>query len=179
MRQSVVLPGGSRLEYEARGHASGVPVLLLHDTSEPAESFDALLAHLPSAIRAVRVTLSGTDAPGWSDADRTINACTREVREFMAVFQIPAAVVVGYALAGSVARRLAIDERRLVAGLVLVDPPQRRDDSGDVTVPTLRLRGSTGALHREAPLRCAEEIVAFAYAPGQLSRADARPQEED
>lgn len=175
MRQSVVLPGGSKLEYETRGHASGVPVLLLDDASEPAASLDALLAHLPATIRAICLRLSGTDEPDAPHADGTVNARLRDVREFMALFQIPAAVVVGYALGSSVARRLASNERRLVAGLVLIEPPRLPDDMNDVTLPTLRLWGASQAPHREAPLRCADEIVAFVYAPGQVSRADTRP----
>ena len=56
---SVELPTGVTLQYVEQGDPAGIPVLLLHGATDSWRSFEPVLPHLPSSIRAFALTQRG------------------------------------------------------------------------------------------------------------------------
>jgi pimeloyl-ACP methyl ester carboxylesterase/tetratricopeptide (TPR) repeat protein len=120
MVQSRTLPTGVTLEYAERGSASGMPVVLLHGVTDSWRSFEHLLPHFPSTIRAIDVTLRGHGDSSRPEADYRYADMASDVRALMDALGIPAAVIVGHSMGASVAQQLAADHPSRVAGLVLI-----------------------------------------------------------
>ena len=59
MIHTVTLPNLGTLPYVAQGDPSGVPVLLLHGTTDSWRSFEAVLPHLPTSMHAIALTQRG------------------------------------------------------------------------------------------------------------------------
>jgi pimeloyl-ACP methyl ester carboxylesterase len=68
--QSIALASGVTLRYVEQGDRSGVSVLLLHGFTDSWRSFELVLPHLPTSIRAVALTQRG-----HGDADRPAAGC--------------------------------------------------------------------------------------------------------
>lgn len=117
--KSVVLPNGVRLPYVEQGDPTGVPVLLLHGTSDSWRSYENVLPELPGWMRAIAVTQRG-----HGDADRPATGYRAkdfadDVAALMDAMGIEKAVVVGHSMGGSIAQRFAIDHPARLLGLVL------------------------------------------------------------
>jgi non-heme chloroperoxidase len=110
---------GVRLPYVDHGDRSGTPVVMLHGWSDSWRSFEGVLPHLPSSIRALAVTLRGQgDAPrpeGYALAD-----VGGDVVALLDDLGIESAVILGHSMGTIVAERIAIDQPDRVAGLVLM-----------------------------------------------------------
>lgn len=118
--KSVVLPSGVRLRYVEQGGRAGVPVLLLHGTSDSWRSFEYVLPELPDWMRAIAVTQRG-----HGDADRPATGYRTEdfaddVGALMDALGIDKAIVVGHSMGASIAQRFAIDHPARMLGLVLI-----------------------------------------------------------
>lgn len=117
---SIELPGGPRLDYVEQGERSGVPVVLLHGYTDSWRSFEPVLPHLPSELRAFALTQRGhgdsaRPAHGYGPHD-----CAADVARFMDAFGIEAAIIAGHSMGSSVAERFALDFPGRTLGLVLL-----------------------------------------------------------
>jgi non-heme chloroperoxidase len=118
--RSIELPTGVRLEYVERGDPDGLPVLLLHGGTDSWRSWEPVLPHLPTSIRAIALTQRG-----HGDSDRTAASYRHEDMAADAVAVIDAlelgpTLVVGHSMGAWVAERVAIDHPEHVLGTVLV-----------------------------------------------------------
>jgi non-heme chloroperoxidase len=116
---SVELPTGVRLEYVERGDPRGVPLLCLHGLSDSWRSFEPMLPHLPTQVRALALTQRGhgdSDRPlsGYAPGDLAADAVA-----FLDVLGIERAVVVGHSMGAWVAERIAVSHPARVRGVVL------------------------------------------------------------
>jgi non-heme chloroperoxidase len=117
---SVALSTGVRLPYVEQGDPAGVPVLMLHGYTDSWRSFELLLPHLPSGVRAIAVTQRG-----HGDADRPASGYRPEefvsdVAAFMDALELPAAVLVGHSGGSYTAQRFAIEHPERTLGIALV-----------------------------------------------------------
>jgi non-heme chloroperoxidase len=106
---SVELLGGPKLEYVEQGDRSGVPLVLLHGYTDSWRSFEPVLPHLPSDVRAFALTQRG-----HGDAARPAHRYgppdfAADVARFMDRLGIGAAVIAGHSMGASVAQRFALD----------------------------------------------------------------------
>ena len=117
---SVALSTGVQLPYAEQGDPAGVPVLMLHGYTDSWRSFELLLPHLPSKVRAIAVTQRG-----HGDADRPATGYRPEdfvsdVAAFMDALELPAAVLVGHSGGSYTAQRFAIDYPERTLGIALI-----------------------------------------------------------
>jgi non-heme chloroperoxidase len=103
-----------------QGDPAGVPVLMLHGYTDSWRSFELLLPHLPSRVRAIAVTQRG-----HGDADRPATGYRPEdfvsdVAAFMDALELPAAVLVGHSGGSYTAQGFAIEHPERTLGIALV-----------------------------------------------------------
>lgn len=120
----VALPGGRRLHVEATGPDDGRLVLFVHGTPGSWNDFAHVMA---DPVLASRARLVSIDRPGWGGSSERLEPALADQASALAELLkrrasgLPA-IVVGFSLGGPIAARLAMDDPRLVAGLVLVSP---------------------------------------------------------
>jgi pimeloyl-ACP methyl ester carboxylesterase len=120
VRSVVLADRGVTLQYVEQGDPSGVPVILLHGVTDSWRSFEPLLPHLPSSFRAFAISQRGHgDSSRPAEGYRYVDF-SEDVRAFMDVLRLPAAVVVGHSMGGLVAERFAIDHPERTLGLVIM-----------------------------------------------------------
>jgi pimeloyl-ACP methyl ester carboxylesterase len=107
------------LPYVEQGDPDGIPVLLLHGWSDSWHSYEPVLPHLPSDIRAIAVTQRGhgdaqRPADGYASGDMAADAVA-----LLDSLAIERAVVVGHSMGAWVAERIAIEYPERVSGVVL------------------------------------------------------------
>jgi pimeloyl-ACP methyl ester carboxylesterase len=108
-----------KLPYVEQGDATGVPVLMLHGTTDSWRSFEPVLPHLPDDIRAIAVTHRGHgDAPKPESGYR-IEDFAGDAVDLMDQLGIERAVVVGHSMGAWIAQRLLIDHSERLLGAVL------------------------------------------------------------
>jgi non-heme chloroperoxidase len=118
--KSATLSFGLRVPYVERGHPAGVPVVLLHGTSDSWRSWELLLPALPDALHAFAMSQRG-----HGDADRPADGYRPEdqagdLAAFLDAAGLASAVIVGHSAGSYVARRFARDHPERTLGLVLV-----------------------------------------------------------
>ena len=118
--KSIRLPSGVKLEYAEQGARDGTPVILLHGITDSWRSYEPVLPHLPSSLRAFALSQrghGGSSRPKQGYAPRDLAA---DVAAFIEALDLGPALVVGHSMGTCVAQSFAIDYRRQVLGLVLV-----------------------------------------------------------
>jgi pimeloyl-ACP methyl ester carboxylesterase len=118
---SVSLHGSLRIPYVAQGDPGGTPVLLLHGYADSWRSFEPLLPHLPSSMRAIAPTQRGHGDAGRPAQGYTPQDFAEDAVALLDALGIGRAVVVGHSMGGQTALRLAVDHPRRVLGTVLID----------------------------------------------------------
>jgi pimeloyl-ACP methyl ester carboxylesterase len=128
----IALPTGVELEYVDRGPRAGTPIVFLHGFSDSWRSFEGVLAHLPTSVRAIAPSLRGH---GRSSKPRKYQMTffAADVRALLDALEIPKAVIVGHSMGAVIAQRFAIDY------------PDRTD--------RLVLMGSFGSMRESASVR--------------------------
>ena len=128
---TVTLANEITLSAAARGDATGPALLLLPGPTDSWRSYELVLDHLPTSVRAVAVSLRGH---GDSDKPATgyrVEDLASDVVPLLDALGIERAVVAGHSGSCLVARRVAIDHPDRVAGLVLeASPTTLRGDAG-------------------------------------------------
>jgi non-heme chloroperoxidase len=120
MIREIELPTGVSLEYSEQGDPDGVPVLLLHGGTDSLRSWDPVLPHLPTSIRAIAPSQRGhgdsgrPEDAGYGHADMAADAAA-----LIEALDLGPTVVVGHSMGVWVAERMAIDRPELVLGAVL------------------------------------------------------------
>ncbi len=118
--KSVVLPNGVRLPYVEQGGRAGVPVILLHGTSDSWRSFEPVLPELPDWMRGIAVTQRGHGDADRPDTGYSPKDFADDVAALMDALGLEKAIVVGHSMGGSIAQRFAIDHPTRMLGLVLI-----------------------------------------------------------
>ncbi|HEX5782330.1 MAG TPA: alpha/beta hydrolase [Solirubrobacteraceae bacterium] len=114
------LSTGVTLRYAAQGDPAGVPVVLLHGSSDSHRSYAPMLSHLPHDLRAYALTTRGhgdSDKPqhGYALADHVA-----DVAAFLDAVGHDAAVIVGHSFGSYTAQQFAIDHPERTVALVLM-----------------------------------------------------------
>jgi non-heme chloroperoxidase len=115
----LTLATGVTLEYVERGDRTGTPVVFLHGVTDSWRSFEPMLPHLPTSIRAIAVTQRGHGDSSRPDAYRYTDF-SADVAALLDALGIRAAVLVGHSMGSLVAQRFAIDHPDRTVGLVLL-----------------------------------------------------------
>ena len=117
--KSIALSSGVTLRYVEQGERSGVPVLFLHGFTDSWRSFELVLPHVPTSIRAVALTQRGHgDADRPATGYRTRDFAT-DVAEVVERLGLAPVVIVGHSMGSTNAERFAIDHPARTRGLVL------------------------------------------------------------
>jgi pimeloyl-ACP methyl ester carboxylesterase len=143
------LPGGVRLPYVESGDRDGTPVLMLHGLGDSQRSFEPVLPHLPSWIRAIAATQRGHGDAAKPVAGYRLEHYVGDALALLDRLRIDRAVVVGHSLGAWVAERLAIEHPGRVGGLLLT--------GAGFSV----YEGAGHAPHREQPEHFAAELMSF------------------
>jgi non-heme chloroperoxidase len=125
---TAVLPGGLRLPYVEQGDAAGLPVVLLHAFADSWRSFERVLEHLPSSMRAIAVSQRG-----HGDADRPatgyrVEDFASDLLALLDALALEAAVLVASSSASLTVQRFAVDHPERTLGLVFVGAPRSLRD---------------------------------------------------
>jgi non-heme chloroperoxidase len=116
----VDLPTGVTLQYAEHGDPSGRPVLLLHGFSDSWYSFELLMRHLPSTIRALALTQRGHGDSSHPEKHYRPADFVADAAAFLDALDVRSAVVVGHSMGGTIAQRFAIDHPGRTSALCLV-----------------------------------------------------------
>jgi non-heme chloroperoxidase len=118
--KSVELATGVRLEYAEQGDPEGVPVVLLHGVTDSRRSWEPVLPHLPSSIRAIALSQRGHgESERRAGAGYRIEHLGADVAAVIDALELGRAVVAGHSMGGWVAQQVAIEYPECVLGVVL------------------------------------------------------------
>lgn len=120
MVKSVQLRNGVFLEYVEQGDPSGLPIIFLHGVTDSWRSFEGLLSHLPSWMRAFALSQRGHGESTRPEAGYRFVDFSEDLQQFLDAFDIPAALMVGHSMGSYVAQRFAMDHADRTLGLVLL-----------------------------------------------------------
>jgi len=141
--RSIDLPTGVTLQYVEQGDPEGVPVVLLHGTSDSWRSYELVLPHLPGWIRSIAVSQRGHgDASRPRTGYRTRDFAA-DIAALLDALGIRQAVIVGHCMGGYVAQRFAIDPPERTRGLVLAATRSTWYDHPDVRTLAEAVAGLT------------------------------------
>jgi pimeloyl-ACP methyl ester carboxylesterase len=115
----VTLASGVRLPYVEHGDRAGVPVLLLHGVTDSWRSFESVLPHLPSSMRAFAITQRGHGDADRPERYRPLDFAG-DIVAFADALGLGQVVLVGHSMGGTNAQRTAIAFPDRLLGLVLV-----------------------------------------------------------
>jgi pimeloyl-ACP methyl ester carboxylesterase len=121
--KSVDLPNKVKLPYIEQCNSSGFPLILLHGYADSWRSFERVLPYLPDSIRTFAITQRGHGDASRPATGYRIHDFVADLKAFMEVLHLKAAVIVGGSSGGFVARRFAIDHPQRTLGLVLISSP--------------------------------------------------------
>lgn len=129
---TVDLRTGVRLAYVDQGDSRGLPVVFLHGTSDSWHSFEPVLPHLPSTIRALVPSQRGHGNSGRPEWGYGPGGFAEDVAAFLDALGIDAAVIVGHSMGSTIALRFALDHPERVIGLLLLGAFHRWGDLPDI-----------------------------------------------
>jgi len=112
--------GGPRLAFVEQGQPTGQPVLMLHGFTDSWRSFEPVLPHLPSGIRAIALTQRGHGDSDRPDEPYTPRTFANDAVRVLDALNIAQASIVGHCMGGQVALQIARDFPDRVQGLVLI-----------------------------------------------------------
>ena len=116
----VTLSEDINLEYAETGETNGIPVIFLHGYSDSWKSFQPVLPYLPSSIHAFYLSQRGHGNSSKPLSGYHPKDFAKDVSDFMKVWNIKAAIIVGHSMGGTVAQRFALDFPEKTKGLILI-----------------------------------------------------------
>jgi pimeloyl-ACP methyl ester carboxylesterase len=120
MIRSVRLATGVQLECSEQGDPDGLPVLLLHGATDSRLSWEPLLPHLPTSIRAIAPSQRGHgDSERRPGAGYRIEDMADDAAAVIDALELGPTVVVGHSMGGWVAQQLAIEYPERVRAVLL------------------------------------------------------------
>jgi pimeloyl-ACP methyl ester carboxylesterase len=120
LSRSVVLSSGVRLDYAEEGEPAGLPVVLLHGTTDSWKSFTGVLSHLPESLRVFALSVRGQGDSGQPPAGYRVPDLAADLDAFLDAVGVPAAIIAGHSGGSLIAQRFAIDRPARTRGLVLL-----------------------------------------------------------
>ena len=130
--KTIRLPNGVTLRYAEQGLAGATPIILLHGFPDSWLSYETVLGYLPRQIRTVAISQRGfgnSDKPAAGYHPRDLAA---DLSDFMALRDIPRAIIVGHSMGALVAQSFALDFPERVAGLVLIGTFRTQHDNREL-----------------------------------------------
>jgi pimeloyl-ACP methyl ester carboxylesterase len=118
--RTVQLSADVRLEYVEEGDPAGLPVVLLHGTTDSWRSFTGVLSHLPESLRVFALSVRGQGDSSRPAAGYRVTDLAADLDAFLDAVHVPAAVIAGHSGGSLIAQRFAIDHPERTAGLVLM-----------------------------------------------------------
>lgn len=119
----VTLGSGITLSYASRGGASESVVVLLPGPTDSWRSYEPVLAHFPTSIRAIAVSQRGHGDSDKPAAGYRVEDFAGDLPLLLDALDVDRAVLAGHFGSCLVARRVALDYPERVAGLVLEASP--------------------------------------------------------
>jgi pimeloyl-ACP methyl ester carboxylesterase len=116
---------GLKLDYEI--HGAGEPLILLHGGLGASEMFAQILPVLSSGRQVIAADIQAHGRTADIDRPLSMEAMADDIGALIRYLKIEKADVMGYSLGGGVALQTAIRHSELVARLVVVSTPFRRD----------------------------------------------------
>jgi pimeloyl-ACP methyl ester carboxylesterase len=120
---STTLASGITLSFAATGEPSDAVVLLLPGPTDSWRSYEPVLRHFPSYIRAIAVSQRGHGDSDKPATGYSVEDFAADVPPLLDALDVGRAVLAGHSGSCLVARRVAIDHPDRVAGLVLEASP--------------------------------------------------------
>jgi pimeloyl-ACP methyl ester carboxylesterase len=114
------LENGLRLAYAEQGPPDGLPIVLLHGTSDSQRSFDLLRPLLPRAWRVFALTLRGHGLSDKPVAGYAMRDFADDLAAFLDAVGVERAVLVGHSMSTAIALQTAAAYPERVAGIVLL-----------------------------------------------------------
>jgi pimeloyl-ACP methyl ester carboxylesterase len=116
---TVGLPNGVTLSGVEQGDPDAPSLVLLHGLTDSWRSYELVLPHLPSTVRALAVSQRGHGDSTKPDAAYRIRDFAADLAALLDRLAIDRAVIVGHSSHGLVAQRFALDYPRRASGIVL------------------------------------------------------------
>jgi non-heme chloroperoxidase len=120
---TVTLESGLRLSYAAQGARSDPAVVLLPGPTDSWRSYQPILERLPPDVRVIAVSQRGHGDSDKPQVGYSVDDFAADVVPLLDVLGIERAVLASHSGACLVARRVAVDHRERVAGLILEASP--------------------------------------------------------
>jgi non-heme chloroperoxidase len=128
---TTTLANGLTLSYVDEGDVSAPAVVLLGGLTDSWRTYEPVLPHLPTSIRAIAVSQRGHGDSDKPESGYRTRDFAADVAQFLRALGLTSFTVVGHSSAGLVARRLAIDHPAMTTGIVLeASPVTLRGDPG-------------------------------------------------
>ncbi|MBL8515481.1 MAG: alpha/beta hydrolase [Betaproteobacteria bacterium] len=118
--KSITLASGLTLPYVESGARDGEPVIFLHGYTDAWPSWQRVLAHLPTTLRAFAISQRGhghADKPATGYAPVNM---AEDLADFMNALRIDRAIIVGHSMGSVIAQHFAERHADRVTGMVLV-----------------------------------------------------------
>ena len=120
LARTVHISDDVRLEYVEEGDPGGIPIVLLHGTTDSWRSFTGLLSHLPESLRVFAVSIRGQGDSSKPPTGYGVADLAADLDAFLDAVGVPAAVIAGHSGGSLIAQRFAIDHPARTLGLVLM-----------------------------------------------------------
>ena len=120
LARAVQISDDVRLEYVEEGDPGGIPIVLLHGTTDSWRSFTGLLSHLPESLRVFAVSIRGQGDSSKPPTGYRVADLAADLDAFLDAVGVPAAVIAGHSGGSLIAQRFAIDHPARTLGLVLM-----------------------------------------------------------
>lgn len=111
--------GDVTLHYRLEGDPKGAPVVFAHALGTDLRLWDALLAHLPQNLLALRYDLRGHGLSSQPDGPYSMGALVRDAERLLDHLNIRDCVFVGLSIGGMIAQGLAVKRLDQIRALVL------------------------------------------------------------
>lgn len=117
----IALKTGVTLDYVEKGAKTGTPVIFLHGICDSWHSFEGVLSHLPSSIRAFAITQRGHGDSEKPAEGYTPKEFAADVAAFIQQKGLGSAIIVGHSMGGVHTQQFAIRYPALAKAIVIVD----------------------------------------------------------
>lgn len=120
---TVTLANGLTLSYVDQGEVSAPAVVLLGGLIDSWRTYELVLPHLPTSIRAIAVSQRGHGDSDKPESGYRTHDFAVDIAQLLDALRLTGVTFVGHSSAGLVARRLAIDNSASTTGIVLEASP--------------------------------------------------------
>lgn len=148
------MSAGLRCLIDGDRDSASMPLVMLHGVGDSADSWEAVLEHLPQDRTIVRYDLRGHGGSPGPTGPWTIDDFVEDHVRLLEALGIPRADVVGFSLGGLIAQRIAATRPDLVRRLVVIGAVAGRTEAEREAV-----LGRLAVVERDGPLGTAVNSV--------------------